>query len=1169
MRWYFTAFGLLLVALVAAAAGIGWLVGTEAGLHWAAAQAGKQFAFEGLHGKLAGEVSVEKLSYQGNGLQVKAQNLSLRAHLAALLGGRLTIEPLRAAALEIELGEAQGKSTGTPKLPVRLHIARAQVDVIEVRRGDARYVIREVNLEHASLGAALSVSGSFYWPDERFATRAKVHLRGSLERIDAQLVADVSGVAAEARALVTPFSRERLESIEARAGPVDLARFDPAAPHTALNAVVKAAAAAGGTFAGTLSLANGAPGPLDADRLPFSLLETSFATDFASATLERMRIALHGGGSVAGEAKLHTGNVQAKLVAAAIDLRAIHSRLRHTALHGPLQVLVDGERQWVRGSLTQEGIGLTAEVLRVGDALEVRELRALADGGEVSGTGKIRLDEPMAFDASLEVARFNPAALGDYPAGELSGSLAAAGRLGAGRQIDAKWNLRDSTLYDHVFRSQGAARISGQRVTQADADLRLGANRLTARGAFGRPGDELAVALEAPRLEEFAPLAGSVRARGTLSGSLDKLRAVASAEADGLTLPGGVQFQKVVAKLNGTLAAHEVELAGQAPQFALELDARLRGGWTAERGWVGEIRSLSNAGAYPLELVAPAALKVTPGGVELGRLEARLGEGRGSGEGHILVREAAWSPAHLASGGEFAGLPAQWVLVAARLTERLSSTLLVDGEWQISRTEQLEGFVRMRRTSGDLALIGEGMTDLGLERASLEARFSNGRALGSAEIVARVAKIVLQGEITPALAVQGKVEFAELRTLAGPFVEGARVDGRLSGELRASGTLSAPVIHGTLNGEALAFELPLYGLALKDGKLVATLEGDSLRLESLTLRGGEGRFTASGTLPLRLAGPARIAWRADKLTALERPDMRLIVSGEGEASYDGTRASLTGDLRADRGHFEFQRERLPTLGDDVVVLGRPARPVKGKTKLALALELRLDLGENLVVRGYGYDGKVAGLIDIGTNKEGELRAYGRLHAVHATFLAYGQRLDVDPGVLIFDGPIDNPSLQITAWRRKQAVEAGVQVTGTARAPSVHLVSQPPVPEGERLSWLVLGRPPSGATQADLGMLQAAAGALLAGGESVPLDRRIARRFGLDELTLRGSGEFTDRVVAVGKRLSDRLYISYEQGLGAVATNLIKLDYALGRRWTLRAETGTSSGGGLFYRYSWD
>jgi translocation and assembly module TamB len=192
-----------------------------------------------------------------------------------------------------------------------------------------------------------------------------------------------------------------------------------------------------------------------------------------------------------------------------------------------------------------------------------------------------------------------------------------------------------------------------------------------------------------------------------------------------------------------------------------------------------------------------------------------------------------------------------------------------------------------------------------------------------------------------------------------------------------------------------------------------------------------------------------------------------------------------------------------------------------------------------------------------------------VQTVNATFLAYGERLQVDPGVAIFDGPLDNPALQMTAWRRNQQVEAGVQLTGTARAPRVQLVSNPPVSEGERLSWLVLGRAPGDATKADLGMLQAAAGALLARGDQMPLDRRIARAFGLDEISFRGSGEVADRVVALGKRLSDRLYISYEQGIGAAASALVKLDFSLTQRLSVRAETGTSSGLGLFYRFSWD
>ncbi|HVJ11386.1 MAG TPA: translocation/assembly module TamB domain-containing protein, partial [Burkholderiales bacterium] len=810
--------------------------------------------------------------------------------------------------------------------------------------------------------------------------------------------------------------------------------------------------------------------------------------------------------------------------------------------------------------LTQEGIGLTAEVVRVGDTLEVRELGALAEGGAVNGTGRIHL-QSMSFDAKLAVKAFNPAALGDYPAGSLSGTLSAAGTLEP-RRVDLAWDLADSTLYEHVFQSKGSARVAGQRVAQADADLRLGANRLSARGAYGRPGDELALTLEAPRLEELAPISGSLRARGTLSGSLDNPRVALSAEAENLMV-GKERISRATAKLAGGLSGHDLALRASAPELELEIEARLRGGWHAQRGWNGQVLSLKNSGEHPFELVAPATLSLAPGRVEIGRLEAKVGEGR------LLVRDASWSRERLATSGEFSGLPAQWIVVAAAFAERLRSTLLLDGEWQITRAKQLEGHVRVRRAAGDLALLGDEPIELGLESAALELRFADGAAIAKADLASRVAKVALQGQITPALSVQGKVEFAELRALAGPLVEGAHVDGRLSAELRLSGTLKAPVFHGTLSGEKLLFEVPPWGIALKDGALKATLEGDSLRLDSFSIVGDKGgRLTASGMLPLGLDGTARLEWRAEKLHALSRPDRRLVVSGEGEASWDGKRAALKGDLRAEHGHFEFERT-LPTLGDDVVVAGREAPRQKGSLKLPLVLELRLDFGTDLTVRGFGFDGKLTGLVDVATAKEGELRAFGRLQAVHATFLAYGQRLDVDPGVVIFDGPIDNPSLQITAWRRNQAVEAGVQISGTVRTPIVQLVSQPPVPEGERLSWLVLGRAPSGATQADLGMLQAAAGALLSGNESVPLDRRIARRFGLDEISLRGTGELTDRVVAVGKRLSDRVYISYEQGIDTVASNLVKLDYALGRRWTLRAETGTSSGGGLFYRYSWD
>ena len=116
---------------------------------------------------------------------------------------------------------------------------------------------------------------------------------------------------------------------------------------------------------------------------------------------------------------------------------------------------------------------------------------------------------------------------------------------------------------------------------------------------------------------------------------------------------------------------------------------------------------------------------------------------------------------------------------------------------------------------------------------------------------------------------------------------------------------------------------------------------------------------------------------------------------------------------------------------------------------------------------------------------------------------------------------------------------------------------------------MLGRAPTDASGADLAVLQAAGGAVFGGGDKEPLNRKFAQRFGFDDLTVRSSSELAGNVVALGKRYSDKLYFSFEQAIGTTTEYLVKLDYALTRRVSLRGQTGTTSGAGIFYRYSWD
>jgi len=1150
---------LLALAAAAAFAGLAWLVSTEAGLHWAMARvvsaSGGKLTIAEASGTLGAEVRIGRVAYADGAIRVQAQDVRGQGNPLALLRGALGIEPLHIASLLVVVDERRAATPDAAlhvTLPFAIRLAQVAIGRFELRTADERHLLSDLNFSYIALGPrTLSALGSFTRPEERFPARVELRAKGTFARLEATLDATIAGIPAHAQLIVALLDTPALRSLEARAGPVDLEQIDPALPTTSL-AVVLQLEAARGAYTGAMSFANASPAALDAGGLPIVAMHTRFiSADFARASLQQLQVELQGGGTLAGTGEIDAQHMRAAVEVRGLDPGMIYSTLRRMDLQGKLDIDLARDEQSVRGALSQEGLRLEGRAVRHGAAIDVQ--------------------------ARLALERLDPADYGPYPKGSFSGSVEAEGKLGQVTALDALWTLEQSTLLGQPFESRGRAHFSGDRVTRAQAELKLGPSRGSVRGDFGRAGDRLAWTLAIAELRDVLPdLAGQLQASGTLEGAWREPEVKATAQVQALQLPGDDTLRTAKATLAGKLARHEAQLSVDAPDTHIE--ARLAGGWHAERGWRGEIRSLSNAGLYPMRLIAPATLAIARGRVAVGPLEAQLEPGR------LTLHALAWERGRLTTSGEFGGLPARWLAVAAGIGEHVRSTMLLDGAWSLAAEPRLKGTVRLRRTSGDVAVLFDGdPIALALTEAALDARFEDSGMALTVNADSRYGALVLDGDIGPApgaaglgygpqsaLSLRARFEGTALSALTQPLETQARFNGDFSADLRASGTLGEPRLDGTLQATGVSVEMPRYGVHLKNGGLRVELDGERLRVAEFSIQGGAGEFTASGSLPMRLKdGGGKLAWAAREFGVLERPDLRLSVSGEGAAGFEGGRISLTGSVRADRGYLRIERDRLPTLGEDVVIVGAPRKPPSAQARLPVSLDIELDLGQNLSIDAEGLEGRLTGQLRFVGTEDGELRAYGRLQMVNATFLAFGQRLEISPGVLVFDGPLGNPGLQVTAWRRKQAVEAGVQVSGTVRVPRVQLVSQPAVPESERLSWLVLGRAPADANRTDVGLLQAAAGALLSRGEVVPIDRRMAQAVGLDEVSLRGGGELEGNVVAFGKRLSDRLYVSYEQGVGAVATNLVKLDYVLGRRWSLRAETGTTSGAGLFYRFSWD
>ncbi len=212
------------------------------------------------------------------------------------------------------------------------------------------------------------------------------------------------------------------------------------------------------------------------------------------------------------------------------------------------------------------------------------------------------------------------------------------------------------------------------------------------------------------------------------------------------------------------------------------------------------------------------------------------------------------------------------------------------------------------------------------------------------------------------------------------------------------------------------------------------------------------------------------------------------------------------------------------------------------------------------------------------------RATGSIRARDGRFDAYGQQLSIERGVLTFQGLLDNPALDVRAVRKGLAVEAGVQISGTAQRPIVRLVSDPDLPDAEKLTWLVLGHGPDQMSAGDATVLLSAAGGLL-GNDSGNLVQKLKSTFGFDEFGVRqgdiggtgsrqpssrvaGSsvdttGSTGNQILSVGKRLSSNAVLSYEQSLGK-AESIVKLTVSLTRQVSVIGRAGSDNALDIFY-----
>lgn len=1011
------------------------------------------------------------------------------------------------------------------------------------------------------------------------------------------------GFSITGQASLRPFAAHLLAALHMTARDLDPRAFVAAAPHARLALDVDLAPQADGALAGHLRADNAAPLPLDRGGLPFSRAETSLVLHWDTGPrrlrLDDLVLKIGAGGTAGGRVNLVWADQilsgaapwpqgEADLKVAQLDPSALHSALRPMRLAGRILMSGDADAQRATLALADGARHLDAELARRGDTLTLSRLLLAQGAAQLAGAGELRLDTEQAWKFAGTLRHFDPSAFVEIFRADLNAEFEGSGRLAPQFDGCLRFALDKSSLSGQILAGDGDLSFAGLDrpdellAANGKAHLRgalnisLGDSSLHAKGGWGDPAEKLALSVKVPDLAHLRALVPGALVPGLpadLSGALD------------LSVEGTPMQHRlrVNADLPGGRATH---LTATGALHAPSPNWR-------DLAWQGKVETLSLSGGFPLALIAPAQLMASRARITLGAAELAFAGGR------IVPAEIEWQPGRWFSRGRYTG-------IALRPGDEALSglePLRIGGEWSLSGATHIEGWLRANRESGDWMLPGilpPAMRAAGLETLRLEAHSAGGRV--SLDVVAAGSRIGhwqagatlplaggAAGFVIPQEPLTGWLK-AALTDLAwvGPALDGNLTSaGALDIDAELSGTFDAPLLSGHVRGGGLAVGLIDQNIQLRDGELAIRFDQQRAVLERLafiapqqpppraartagfTSQAEPGRLNIEGELDLRQYG-ASLTATLTRLPLSQRPERWVVASGTARLNYGADRQrgrlKIGAELVADAGFIAEAASGRPELSEDIVVLGQLPVERRGPR---IESDISFDLGEHFHLRSTGLAARLTGRLRVRGDGDGPLVATGSIATRDATFDAYGQHLAVERGIVNFQGRLDDPGLNVLALRKDLAVEAGVSVTGTAQRPVVRLVSTPPVPDAEKLSWIVLGRPPD-AGGTDTSLLLSAASAIL-GGQGEGLTAQLAQAFGIDEISLRQAptgDPLTGQILTLGKRLSARTYIGYEQGLTAAA-GAIKLTHALTPRISIITRSGEDNAIDVFYHFAFD
>ena len=784
--------------------------------------------------------------------------------------------------------------------------------------------------------------------------------------------------------------------------------------------------------------------------------------------------------------------------------------------------------------------------------------------GNAKAEGQLTWAPAFATSAVVVASDINPSELRE----ELSGRFDATADVA----VDDSGIVRINNLIAAGVLNDANLNASGDLVVSADKQqcvaclLSVGKNRLRVDGTLAADALSLTYSLNAPVLAQLWPdLAGSAVGDGRMSGTIDSpginttialqnfayketdygsFNVAAQGAADKLDVKADWTYETLAVDTQGVVSFKDEALAGSIRTATVREERA--GSW-----------SLANPFTFNLSkdeiLVSAHDWSGDYGTLKVADFSMR-------GDAIRLKASLEEVPLDLAA----AFLPSNFQLLGH-----------ADAEVDITRTAGLwSGPIRWRQVDTVLRVseFNDAFTDVRIPRAELDAELIDGGVTARAvlaidpgvlgELDFQLERLAADTPLNARLNLQGD-DWSWVSAVV-PQID--RFGGSISAAITAAGPLNAPEFAGNLEWHEGSLTVPALNVPINDIDVVVAgaSNGDASITGSAKAGTGDlslnGEFVnvmqASRSINLKVTGLDAELVNWPEYHIWGTPDLQLV----GDA--DGWRFS--GQLAVPKADIAVREVPVGavTVSEDVVVLGEEAeeqRPTK------ITGEAKLVLGDRVQFKAFGLDTHLTGSLTMKLLEDRPLAAEGRVTLVDGTFVAQGQTLTIERGRLTFTGPLDDPIVDVRAVRVIETfdgtVTAGIHVRGRAQNLTSTVYAEPAMSEADALSYLVIGRPLSQATQTEGGELSGAAVALGLR-QATRITDQIGQALGLDELAIAGDGGDSTALVA-GKQINSRLYARYAYGVFSRLGTLL-LRYKMSRSLTLEAGAGENQSIDVLY-----